>query len=233
MVTLDTITLPPIVTAAQQAQKSSTELFQCLYFKDRDPQSDRRCVADAVIYSIRDNGVLVFVPEYGVKGPVYMRNREGEVVAVGEDGACEWQSGSVRRHSDHISTTSSCGTSTFSLFDHITVRISVRSLHCHADALNLEVISNAPHRGAAEPQRPSSQGRRPAGPGGVRLAEEATQQAQEEGGRRPKLSREEREFSQSKTPNLYSLLEEVRELALMDPEAASRVAASRVAATTA
>ncbi|KAK9542198.1 hypothetical protein VZT92_000081 [Zoarces viviparus] len=211
--------------AAQQAQKLSTELFQCLYFKDRDPQSDRRCVADAVIYSIRDNGVLVFVPEYGVKGPVYMRSREGEVVAVGQDGCCEWQSGSVRRHSDHISTTSSCGTSTFRLFDHITVRISVRSLHCHADALNLEVIRNEPHRGAAEPQRPSSQGRSGLVQEVVRLAEEATQQAQEKAARRPKLSREEREFSQSKTPNLYSLLEEVRELALLDPEAASRVAA--------
>lgn len=50
----------------------------------------------------------------------------------------------------------------------------------------------------------------------MRLAEEANQQAQEKAARRSKLSREEREFSQSKTPNLYSLLEEVRELALLD-----------------
>ncbi|XP_031697400.1 DIS3-like exonuclease 1 [Anarrhichthys ocellatus] len=155
-----------------------------------------------------------------------MKNREGEVVSAGQDGFCEWQSGSVRRHSDHISTTSSCGTSTFRLFDHITVRISVRSLHCHADALNLEVVSNEPHRGTAEPQRPSSQGRSRLVQEVVRLAEEATQQAQEKAARQPKLSREEREFSQSKTPNLYSLLEEVRELALLDPEAASRVTAT-------
>ncbi|CAB1422139.1 unnamed protein product [Pleuronectes platessa] len=106
--------------AAKQAQKLSTELFQCLYFKERDPQTDQRCVADAVIYSIRDNGVLVFVSEYGVKGPVYLKNREGQVVAAAPDGSCEWQSGSVRRFSDHISTTSGCGTSTFRLFDHVT-----------------------------------------------------------------------------------------------------------------
>ncbi|XP_045889168.1 DIS3-like exonuclease 1 [Micropterus dolomieu] len=107
--------------AAQRAQKLSTGLFQCLFFKERDPQTDQGCVADAVIYSIRDNGVLVFVPEYGVKGPVYMKDREGQVVAAGRDGSCEWQSGSVRRYPDHITTTSSCGTSTFRVFDHITL----------------------------------------------------------------------------------------------------------------
>ncbi|XP_042370587.1 DIS3-like exonuclease 1 [Plectropomus leopardus] len=211
--------------AAQRAQKLSTELFQCLYFKERDPQTDQRCVADAVIYSIRDNGVLVFVPEYGVKGPVYLKNREGQVASAGPDGVCEWQSGFVKRHSDHIITTSSCGSSTFRLFDHITVRISVRSTHCHADTLNLEVIGNKPHLGA-EPQRPHSQGRSQLVQEVVRLAEEASQQAQDAAARRPKLSREEREFCQSKTPNLYSLLEEVRELALLDAELTARLCAT-------
>ncbi|XP_056269243.1 DIS3-like exonuclease 1 [Pseudoliparis swirei] len=208
--------------AAQRAQKASTELFQCLYFKDRDPQTDWRCVADAVVYSIRDNGVLVFVPEYGVKGPVYLKNREGQVAAVGPDGGCEWQSGAVQRHSDRISTTSGGGTATVRLFDHITVRISVRSTHCHADALVLELVVNGPHRRPAEPQtdqpeppgRSSSQLVREV----VRLAQEAQQEAQQEAARRPRLSKEEREFSQTKTPNLYSLLEEIRELALLDPE---------------
>lgn len=48
--------------AAQHAQKQSTELFQCTYFKDKTPETDERCIADGVIYSIRTNGVLVFVP---------------------------------------------------------------------------------------------------------------------------------------------------------------------------
>ncbi|XP_070686675.1 DIS3-like exonuclease 1 [Pempheris klunzingeri] len=208
--------------AAQRAQKLSTELFQCLFFKERDPQTDQRCVADAVIYSIRDNGVLVFVPEYGVKGPVYLKNREGLVAAAGQDGSCEWQPGTVRRHSDHITSSSACGTSTFTLFDHITVRISVRSTHCHADSLNLEVISNKPHH-SAEPQQPRSQGRSQLVQEVVRLAEEASQQ---KAARRPKLSKEEREFCQSKTPNLYTLLEEVRELALLDLDTVAQVCAT-------
>ncbi|KAM9367045.1 DIS3-like exonuclease 1 [Symphorus nematophorus] len=214
--------------AAQRAQKLSTVLFQCLYFKERDPQADQSCVADAVIYSIRNNGMLVFVPEYGVKGPVYVKNREGQVVSAGRDGSCEWQSGSVRQHSDHITTTSTCGTSTFRLFDHITVRISVHSTPCHADGLNLEIISNKPHRSAAPPQQQQqhSQGRSQLVQEVVRLAEEANQQAQEKASRRPKLSKEEREFSQSKSPNLYSLLEEIRELALMDLDTAAQVCAT-------
>lgn len=48
--------------AAQHAEKQSTELFQCMYFKDKTPETDQRCIADGVIYSIRTNGVLVFVP---------------------------------------------------------------------------------------------------------------------------------------------------------------------------
>uniref|UniRef100_A0A8C3JJF8 DIS3-like exonuclease 1 n=1 Tax=Calidris pygmaea TaxID=425635 RepID=A0A8C3JJF8_9CHAR len=48
--------------AAQRAQKQSTELFQCMYFKDKSPETDERCIADGVIYSVRTNGVLVFVP---------------------------------------------------------------------------------------------------------------------------------------------------------------------------
>ncbi|XP_023264546.1 DIS3-like exonuclease 1 [Seriola lalandi dorsalis] len=211
--------------AAKQAQSLSTELFQCLYFKERDPQTDERCVANAVIYSIRDDGVLAFVPEYGVKAPVYMKNREGQVVASAPDGSCEWQSGSVRRHADHITTTSSCGTSTFRLFDHITVRISVQSFHCHADRLNLEVISNKPYH-SAEHQEPRSQGRCKLVQEVVRLAEEAYQQSQEKAARLTKFSKEEREFCQSKTPNLYSLLEEVRELALMDLEMVPQVCAT-------
>ncbi|CAJ1050140.1 DIS3-like exonuclease 1 [Xyrichtys novacula] len=217
--------------AAKRAQKLSTELFQNLFFKERDPQTDPHCVADAIIYAIRDNGVLAFVPEYGLKAPVYLKNREGQVISVGPDGGCDWQSGSVRRSSDHISTTSTCGSSTFRLFAHITVRISVRSNHFHADSLNLEIISNKPHS-SAEPEKPRPQGRSQLVQEVVRLAEEASQQAQEEAARRPRVSREEREYRQSKSPNLYSLLEEVRELALLDLETAA-AAAAQVCATTA
>lgn len=106
------------------------------------------------------------------------------------------------------------------------VRIAVHSAPFHGDSLNLEVVSNKPHR-SPEPQQTPSQGRSQLVQEVVRLAEEASQQAQEKkAAQRPKLSKEEREFRQSKTPNLYSLLEEVRELALMDLDTAAQVCAT-------
>ncbi|CAL8352466.1 unnamed protein product [Merluccius merluccius] len=208
--------------AAQRTQKLSTELFQCLYFKDKDPLTDPCCVADAIMYSIRANGFLVFIPQYGLKGAVYVKNREGQVVSAGQDGTCEWQSGSVHRYPDHISTVCSAGTTTFSLFHHITVRISVQPSRCHSDSLHLEVLSNTPHQSPPEPADlpgPQHRGSTQLVQEVVRLAEEATQQAQEKAAQGNRLSREERAFRQTKGPNLYSLLEEVRELALMDMQA--------------
>lgn len=57
---------------------------------------------------------------------MYLKNRDGQVVAAGQDGSCEWQTGSVRQHPDRITTSSSGGTSTFRLFDHITVSDTTR-----------------------------------------------------------------------------------------------------------
>lgn len=104
------------------------------------------------------------------------------------------------------------------------MHISVQSTPFHADCLKLEVISNTPHL-SSEPQLHQPQGRNQLVQEVVRLAEEASQQAQERA-KQAKLSREEREFSQSKSPNLYSLLEEVRELALMDLETSSQKCAA-------
>lgn len=99
------------------------------------------------------------------------------------------------------------------------VRISVHSSRCHADRLWLEVISSRPHQATPNQKQGAEQG---AGHGRaelvqevVRLAEASQKEAQ---GRpaAPKLSREEREFRQTRTPNLYALLQEIQELALAD-----------------
>uniref|UniRef100_A0A3P9CKK3 DIS3-like exonuclease 1 n=1 Tax=Maylandia zebra TaxID=106582 RepID=A0A3P9CKK3_9CICH len=185
------------------SQMRSTALFQCLFFRERDPQTDPCCVADAVVYSIRDNGVLVFIQSKTFK-------QRGLVVVAGQDGSCDWQGGTVRKYPDRITTTSSCGTSTFKLFDHITV--SHRKRHQQQASPQCKVPAASP------------QGRSQLVKEVVRQNEEAL--AQEKTARRPKLSKEEREFRQSKTPSLYSILEEIRELALMDLERASRLPAT-------
>ena len=37
---------------------------------------------DAVIFALRDNGALVYVPQYGLKGPVYLESKDKEVLLV-------------------------------------------------------------------------------------------------------------------------------------------------------
>ena len=39
-----------------------------------------RCVVDAVIFALRDNGALVYDPQYGLKGPVYLESKDKEVL---------------------------------------------------------------------------------------------------------------------------------------------------------
>lgn len=74
------------------AQKDSSQLFQAFYFRDRKDQVrlvwsmsalnisiDKPQVEDGIIYAIKANGFLVFVPKYAVKGPVYLKDRSGKL----------------------------------------------------------------------------------------------------------------------------------------------------------
>ncbi|XP_053810666.1 DIS3-like exonuclease 1 isoform X3 [Vidua chalybeata] len=203
--------------AAQRAQKQSTELFQCMYFRDRSAESDERCVADGVIYSIRTNGVLVFVPRYGIKGAAYMKNKEGLVISCQGAGSCQWKPGSLHRSQHKITSTTATGDSmTLSLFDHITVRILVQTSRCHAETIKLEIIRNAPHHTADAEAAPRSLHVVKSD-----LVKEVSQSAEEaqraqERARVEVMDEESREFCQTKGPSLYQLLEEIRELALLD-----------------
>ncbi|KFO90940.1 DIS3-like exonuclease 1, partial [Buceros rhinoceros silvestris] len=203
--------------AAQRAQKQSTELFQCMYFKDKTPETDERCVADGVIYSIRTNGVLVFVPRYGIKGAAYMKNKEGLVISCQGDGSCEWKPGSLHRFQSKITSTTTTGESvTLSLFDHITVKILVQTSRCHADTIKLEIIRNAPYQTAqTEASQKNFHGVKADLVKEVSQSAEEAQRAQEKA--RADITDEDyQEYCQSKGPSLYHLLEEIRDLALLD-----------------
>ena len=49
--------------SAQIAQRESQLLFQTLYFKDKSAE-DPRCIVEGVIFSLRANGFLVYIPRY-------------------------------------------------------------------------------------------------------------------------------------------------------------------------
>ncbi|XP_062570855.1 DIS3-like exonuclease 1 [Saccostrea cucullata] len=126
--------------AAQNAQRDSQELFQYLYFKQKHSE-DECCLADAIIFQLRANGLMVFVPRYGIKGPVYLRNKEGQVIFVSGSGQSEWTSGSITKSDRSICVNSELGSQSFCLLDHITVRVTPQSSRSHASSLKLELMS--------------------------------------------------------------------------------------------
>ncbi|OXB68986.1 hypothetical protein ASZ78_003455 [Callipepla squamata] len=207
--------------AAQHAQKQSTELFQCMYFKDKTPETDERCIADGVIYSIRTNGVLLFVPRYGIKGAAYVKNKEGLVLSC-QGESCEWKPGSLQRFQNKITSTPTTGESvTLSLFDHVTVKIVVQTSRCHADTIKLEIIKNTPYQAAA-----TEVSKKNFGLAKSELVREVSQSAaalsaQEKarGAETEEQYLEYQEYCQTKGASLYQLLEEIRDLALLDVSA--------------
>ncbi|XP_002521738.2 exosome complex exonuclease RRP44 homolog A [Ricinus communis] len=62
---------------AQMASRGSVELHTLIYFRKRPTDTEARIV------KIRSNGFIVFVPKYGIEGPVYLTPR-------GEKGGGEW-----------------------------------------------------------------------------------------------------------------------------------------------
>ncbi|PFX22556.1 DIS3-like exonuclease 1 [Stylophora pistillata] len=127
--------------AAQNAQKESVDLFQCLFFQDLSEDDERRN-CDAVIFNLRANGFLVFVPRYGLKGPVYLKDKMGQVVTsrITEDSVF-FGPGSLSRHEFHITVKNAAGSFDFRLFDHVQVRISVAKARAHAQSLKLDLLS--------------------------------------------------------------------------------------------
>ncbi|XP_021714097.1 exosome complex exonuclease RRP44 homolog A-like [Chenopodium quinoa] len=62
---------------AQMAGRASVELHTLIYFRKRPTDTEARIV------KIRSNGFIVFVPKYGIEGPVYLTAR-------GDNGSGEW-----------------------------------------------------------------------------------------------------------------------------------------------
>ncbi|KAF3440890.1 hypothetical protein FNV43_RR19176 [Rhamnella rubrinervis] len=57
---------------AQMASRSSVELHTLIYFRKRPTDTEARIV------KIRSNGFIVFLPKYGIEGPVYLTPRGGD-----------------------------------------------------------------------------------------------------------------------------------------------------------
>ncbi|KAJ2162481.1 hypothetical protein GGF46_000612 [Coemansia sp. RSA 552] len=61
------------------AQRESTELFQSRYVSQQTREGKQCLVADGVVAEVRTNGLIVYVPRLGIRGPVHLRDKSGNV----------------------------------------------------------------------------------------------------------------------------------------------------------
>ncbi|KAG0024231.1 DIS3 mitotic control [Entomortierella chlamydospora] len=133
---------------SKMAQKDSTELFQTLYVlqKTRNPTAtsgdddteaeDLPFIETGIISEIRENGFFVFVPRFGIKGPVYLKEKSGEitvplsVLKKNNDGG-----NPGNNNKDHLVTISGCEMDT-DLMTRISIRVPPQALASHSSELS-------------------------------------------------------------------------------------------------
>lgn len=98
----------------------------------------------------------------------------------------------------------------------------MQTSRCHADTIKLEIIRNAPHQTAqTEASHKNFHGVKADLVKEVSQSAEEAQRAQEKA-RADIIDKDYQEYCQSKGPSLYQLLEEIRDLALLDVSADAR-----------
>ncbi|CAH8437909.1 unnamed protein product [Schistosoma turkestanicum] len=143
--------------AAQQVQRSSLELFQALFFKEK-PIDDPSRYTEGIICQLRGtNGFIAFVPRYGIRGAVCIKNANGHIAWVdytaSDCGTIHWlqdvQNIVIERV--YSSERSDCGVleirnsktnecQQYRIFDHVLLKIYVSETVAHGLNLRLELV---------------------------------------------------------------------------------------------
>nr|KAG5699567.1 hypothetical protein BaRGS_033763 [Batillaria attramentaria] len=131
--------------AAQHAQRDSQELFQSMFFREHEAEKDV-CTVDAIIYQLRANGLMVYVPRYGVKGVAYLQDRSGQVLFVSGATDPQWMDGTLSRTDNALTVTCAKGTQSYHLLEHITVHLSVNTSRAHCQSLKIAIVARQPQR---------------------------------------------------------------------------------------
>merc|ERR1712166_323657 len=111
---------------AQLAGRASGELYTLIFFRDKD------VVEDAMVTTVKSNGIGVMVPKYGIESTIILW-RETEV----EEG--KPQKPNPFKYDEENLTLSGNG-STFKIFDKLKVRIFVQTSKMRRQWLVLEVV---------------------------------------------------------------------------------------------
>jgi len=101
---------------SQQAGRASVELHTLVFFRKR------KIIAEARVFKVRANGLVVFVPKFGIEGPVLFAADAG-ATTLDEDAM----------------TVSHRGKS-YKVFDRLTVQVEVEQLPAHRSRLLISVV---------------------------------------------------------------------------------------------
>ncbi|KAF9185075.1 DIS3 mitotic control [Haplosporangium sp. Z 11] len=128
------------------AQKDSTELFQTLYVlqKTRNPTligdgateaEDIPFVETGIVSEIRENGFFVLVPRFGIKGPVYLKEKSGEITVPLSVLKASGRNPSDVSSNDHLVTISGCEMDT-DLITQISIKVPPQALASYPPGLS-------------------------------------------------------------------------------------------------
>ncbi|KAG0616163.1 hypothetical protein M758_5G094800 [Ceratodon purpureus] len=113
---------------AQMAGRASVELHTVIFFKKRPTDEEARIV------KIRSNGFIVFIPKFGIEGPVYLVGKE----AKGSSGSSNDGMWEVDDESQIIRSTD--GSRTFKVLNTVRIRIEVVEPQPNRQKLQLTLI---------------------------------------------------------------------------------------------
>jgi hypothetical protein len=130
---------------AKQVQRDSTDLFEVLYFREHPD-----VVEDSVVFSFRKNGFLVYIPKFGLKSPVNLRDNEGKLLipldANGADGVTDFE---ILTDANRMLVKTSRGGSNYvDALDHVSVRIRVQESRAHLPPLKFDLVKFGAKSGA-------------------------------------------------------------------------------------
>jgi DIS3-like exonuclease 1 len=125
--------------ASRRAQKDAMLLFQVFYFAARD-----NVVADAIVYSVRKNALLVHIPLFQLKGTVFLFEKDGTSVLQNPNSPSETIPASdiaVFVDRQIVEVTVAKEKHVLKPFDKICVRISTEQSRSHKPDIKLKLVS--------------------------------------------------------------------------------------------
>ncbi|KAJ2121337.1 hypothetical protein IW147_004365 [Coemansia sp. RSA 720] len=141
------------------AQRESTELFQSRYIAQLTGDG-QHVVADGVVAEVRTNGLIVFVPRFGIRGPVHLRDTSGRIrlplstltgrhrdVDTHIDGCSDFSADagrlSIRLPIDAPAFHLGSANVAFAVFDHVTVLLRVLETRRRRAPVYMTLVSRA------------------------------------------------------------------------------------------